>query len=391
MVLDFAFDQLHGSHKGYPNLSQYRARPYTPEWRQFDQHWPYVVPFRPIMYLDEFAIPYRIWSADHAPMHSLYPVAFSWFDFEIDYVSLIPLDTLERIRNQQLHVVFYYHEGDNPAPIRRRLDHLLQSHGVDPAASVLITANTACRAVDRCIYFDDFECWFSTLNKSQESVQSNPNKVYDFTVLSRTNKSWRACVVWDLHRDNILQNSLWSYASDMPMIDDAVDNPLEFGDRWSQVQNWLENGPYTCDGVDRTIHNDHHWINFDLYQRSRFHVVLETHMDADGSGGSFITEKTYKCIKFGQPFVLVGTPGSLAVLRDHGYRVFDHVINNAYDLETDATWRWHMIKHEIIRLLDNMPEKWLQCRSDCDHNAQLFRQRPHHAVNRLMQEITCRK
>ena len=32
--------------KIYPALAQWQARPYTAEWRQFGDHWPYTTPVR---------------------------------------------------------------------------------------------------------------------------------------------------------------------------------------------------------------------------------------------------------------------------------------------------------------------------------------------------------
>lgn len=388
-MIDFAFDHLYNPSKGYPNLSIHRPRPYTPEWRQFDQHWPNVVPLRLLMYLDDAAVPYRVWSVTDAPQGSIYAIAFSWFDFSMDYVSLVPEISKGLIRKGALKLIFYYHEGDHPGRIRSRLDDLCMIHGIDHKQTLLISSNSAAREIDNCVYFDDFECWLWSLNRSQTSMINKKCPPKDFTVLSRTNKSWRACVMHDLFSKNLLHNSLWSYASDLPMIDDPADNPLEYAAEWHHVNDFLGKGPYTCDGFDTVEQNDHHQVNDQLYLQSKFQLVLETHLDADGSGGCFITEKTYKCIKFGQPFLVIGTPGTLAMLKEHGYRVFDHVIDNRYDQEPDNTRRWHMLLDEIMRLKSRMESAWHACISDREHNARLFSQRPYIAVNNLMQEITC--
>lgn len=389
-MIDFAFDHLYDPSRGFPNLSVYRPRPFTPGWRQFDQHWPNVVPLRLIMYLDDLCVPYRTWSVDRAPVGSIYPVAFSWFDFQQDYIGLIPIGTLDRIRAGDVRLVFYYHEGDHPARIRQHLDIQCERHDLAAEQALLISANSAAADVPGCIYFDDFECWFWSLNRAQTTRTVDQCPPYDFTLLSRSNKSWRACVTHDLASQGLLDNSLWSYATDHDMIDDPADNPLEWGDRWHQVQSFLAQGPYRCDQFDSMEQNDHHWVNQNLYLDSKFHIVLETHLDADGSGGSFITEKTYKCIKYAQPFLVAGTPGTLDRLRAHGYRVFDHVLDNSYDREPNNTKRWHMLSAELARLRPQMDQAWWACREDCKYNARLFGQRPLLAVNNLMQEIACR-
>jgi len=48
-----------------------------------------------------------------------------------------------------------------------------------------------------------------------------------------------------------------------------------------------------------------------------------------------LTEKTFKPIAQGMPFVIVGTRGSLKYLRDYGFRTFDGIWDESYDLADD--------------------------------------------------------
>jgi len=388
-MIDFAFDALAPKDRGYPNLNPFRPHPFTPEWREFDQHWPNTVPLRLLLYMDHCSLPYRSWIADQAPPGSIYPIAFSWFDFEKDYVSLIPKNTLELIRHQKLNIMFYYHEGDNPLRIRQRLDQQCVDHDIDPDQTLFVGANSSSRSIANCCYFDDFECWLWALNKNQDGDICIDEPQYDFTVLSRINKTWRACIVNDLIADGSLTNSLWSYDTSLPLQDTLKDNPIQCQERWGEISDFLNRGPYRCDEFDHHQQNDHHVVNTELYHRSKFHIVLETHFDADQSGGTFLTEKTYKCIKYGQPFVIAGPPGSIDVLRQHGYRTFDHVIDHSYDTEQDNTRRWQMLRKEISRIKSQPQKIWAQCQEDFNHNRLVFSQRPQSAVNTLLEEIRC--
>jgi hypothetical protein len=101
--------------------------------------------------------------------------------------------------------------------------------------------------------------------------------------------------------------------------------------------------------------------------------VIETHFDADQSGGAFLTEKTFKPIKHGQPFVIVGAPGSLQALRNLGYRTFDHAIDNSYDLETNNTCRWQKVLQAIKKINQCDLDSWFaSCIDDLQHNQRLF-------------------
>jgi len=221
------------------------------------------------------------------------------------------------------------------------------------------------------------------------SIHLNPRH-YHFTVLNRTHKWWRATVMADMQRAGILDCSQWSYNTDQIIGDDLADNPIEIDmlELRDPVNKFLQLGPYTCDNLTADQHNDHHLHVPEHYTQSYCHVVIETHFDADQSGGAFLTEKTFKPIKHGQPFVIVGTPGSLQALRDLGYRTFDHVFDNRYDLETNNTRRWQLILNTIQQLRRQDPAVWFRaCLSDIQHNQQHFLASKQDRLNTLYDKL----
>jgi hypothetical protein len=115
--------------------------------------------------------------------------------------------------------------------------------------------------------------------------------------------------------------------------------------------------------------------------------VLETHFDADGSGGAFLTEKIFKPIKHAQPFVVVGAPGTLQALRALGYRTFDHVVDNTYDNIQNNTERWIAVKLVIEHIKKNPAEYFDQCLDDIQHNQQLFLSNKYSRLNSLLERL----
>jgi hypothetical protein len=195
----------------------------------------------------------------------------------------------------------------------------------------------------------------------------------------------------DLHHQGILDQSLWSYNTLCTIDEDENDNPLELDSQvgWrDQLKNFLASGPYVCDSQDETAHNNHRKINTDLYHNSYCHLVIETLFDVDGSHGSFLTEKTFKCIKFGQPFVIIGPVGGLEVLRNQGYRVFDHAIDNSYDEIENNTQRWFAIKNSIYKIKNQDMYRWyLSCLDDVHHNQKLFQSLSHNSLQKLAADL----
>jgi hypothetical protein len=391
-MLILVFDRMIND-RGYPNLAQHHARPYTPEWRQFDRHWPFVVPLRLTMYLNHAGISYQCLPTNQA-QSGWYPVCISWFDFSIDYVNLIPAATQEKIRDKKIRVMFYYHEGDNPQRIRDRLDHLCQIHDLNERQFLLISGNSAANHVPNSVYFNDLECFFRYVNRDQHpniSKITDSDREFNFTALSRNHKWWRATAMADLHRYGVLDRSLWSYRSDFSVQDSPEDNPISTSEIFGledYLTIFLKNGPYMCDDVSTSKQIDFHDVNTDLHYRSYWNIITETHFDADQSGGTFLTEKTFKPIKYGQPFVLVGPPGSLAELRSQGYRVFDDVLDNSYDLIADNTKRWCAVRDLVIEISCRGPHSlWKNCIEDVLWNRELFESRRETAVNTLLEKL----
>ena len=69
-----------------------------------------------------------------------------------------------------------------------------------------------------------------------------------------------------------------------------------------------------------------------------------------------LTEKTFKAIALEMPFVLVATAGSLAYLREYGFRTFDSVFDESYDLESNDMQRIEQVT-TLLKSLDQMSVK----------------------------------
>lgn len=385
-MIDFCYDSLGKHGIGYPNLAQPNLQP-----TEFDIIYPRAIAFRPNMYFWLADASWNVHLVESAPNGSWYPVALGWHDFDCDYFSLMSSRLLERVRSNEIRILFYYHEGDNPERIQTRLDALCYQHQL-PLNYLFISANSAADRFSRTFYFPDHEIFFKYVNRRQAFTDINKNpRSYKFTALNRSHKWWRATIMSDLHRHGLLQDSIWSYNTTITVNDSEENNPISIlaDPKWlASMRKFVANGPYFCDGPEDDKHNDHRHVNTSLYLDSYCHIVIETLFDVDQSRGAFLTEKTYKCIKFGQPFVIVGAAGSLQALRDAGYRVFDHAIDNGYDLIEDNTERWFAVKETIKKISSGDMHQWyLSCTNDLEHNQKLYQQKIQPSLNRLIQKL----
>lgn len=378
----------------YPAFAEWQGRPFHPSWREFDQHWPWTIPFRLEEYARSYGIDINVYASDMpVPDNTWYPIALGFFSFDIDYFSLVPATTLDRARRGDFKILFYYHEGDNPHRIKQRLDLLCAQHCMPTGCYVFVSGNTVASQLPGFAWFADFELWYWHRNRPFAALDYRSDaRPCDFTVLVRGHRSWRMAAMADLDRQGLLDGSLWSYGE--PGDFDDAECPIQVdsitGLR-AHIDRFQHKIPHRCDDLTSGEHNDHSRGQAHLYTDSYVHVVLETHFDADQSGGAFVTEKTFKPIKHAQPFVVVSGPGHLQALRDLGYRVFDRVWDNTYDTIEDATQRWQA----ITELLTWMRAQGLDkisalCRDDAEHNQQLFQSLKQHRLNTLIEALNAK-
>jgi hypothetical protein len=78
-----------------------------------------------------------------------------------------------------------------------------------------------------------------------------------------------------------------------------------------------------------------------------------------------LTEKTFKAIALGMPFVLVAAAGSLEYLREYGFRTFDLIWDESYDDETDDFLRLEKVMTLLSSISAMTPGELAQLHRHC--------------------------
>ena len=368
--------------KIYPALAQTQSR-------DFDRCYPYTVPLRLQEYCITHGVELNIVDIDSEwPSDAFYPVGLGFFDFDIDYFELMPERICAGLFFENVRVLFYYHEGDNPGHIKNRLDELCTKHNLRNNCYQFVSGNTASKQLENFVYFADFELWYYQRNRASPTLKIHHEpREREFTVLNRLHKSWRALAMADLKHNGILDNSYWSYCETGEFV--GQDCAIEIDDisgLRTRTEKFLQSAPYISDQLDHDQRNDHSILIPKYHNNSYCSIVMETHFDIEQTG-TFLTEKTFKPIKHGQMFFIAGPAGSLQVLRDLGYRVFDSVLDNSYDLESNATQRWMALTRSIFFTQPDLPQLFELCRADIEHNQQLFQANKTDRLNSLIKDI----
>lgn len=139
-------------------------------------------------------------------------------------------------------------------------------------------------------------------------------------------------------------------AENIPILDATL--PLQT--RYPDIQTVFAAQPLPLNFKNETDHPMHScWLSlFDQSAESLLYLVTET--VATGRR-HHLTEKTFKPIALGMPFIIVGTQGSLRYLRSYGFRTFGDLWDESYDEEPDDHKRIEKIAR-VLELLESLEE-----------------------------------
>ena len=109
------------------------------------------------------------------------------------------------------------------------------------------------------------------------------------------------------------------------------------------------------------------------YTGTEIEIVLETLFD---DNRLHLTEKSLRPIACGQPFLVAATHGSLQYLRDYGFRTFDTVWDESYDLITDPATRLEAVVKTMKTIsqwdANTKEKKMQQAKEIADYNRRWF-------------------
>lgn len=185
----------------------------------------------------------------------------------------------------------------------------------------------------------------------------NNKEVKDFSSLNRTMRQHRIDHLAQIIVDGVMSKGLVSgYSSNDP------DNPHRSQPKqlYTNLSDELYSGilnrylPVTIDSSFERMHETpdtdpdtifNHWI----YKNSLLSFVTET---AFHHLGAFITEKTFKPIAAGHPFIIMGQYRILEILRNMGYMTNFKGIDQSYDNIADPFKRFAAVHNSLKKWVD---------------------------------------
>lgn len=303
-------------------------------------------------------------------------------DFEIINISDGVIDRIkERLDNYVPNgkkIIFVRpHEIYTPESLISLISDFLDKHNIQDASIILnnyyvqedITKLPTMNII-WCDYFLLYTEFLHRVHGQRHNLKFQPNAEKDFRmVIGKPDKPNRANLLVELYSQGLLGNTYTSILCEDKYLKKLANHTM-FNDEYSykalskynkSIDNieykQLDNLNLHCQGFpyDETKFTD-----------SKFSIVPET----TSYDHVFITEKTYYAIYNNHPFVICSTPGTLAELKKLGYKTFDSVIDESYDLCDDIVRRMKMIGRSASQLLNEIHNPLVK--DIVDFNYELF-------------------
>ena len=230
--------------------------------------------------------------------------------------------------------------------------------------------------------------YFSNICEYDENIQAaecsdqvyTASKPYDFLFLNGRLRPHRYYLINLLRDRGLLEKALWTCLQtevDMPWssrLDLSIfsgQEPIRFLPACYEIDRAVPNldQPIPSRDVKHFLFNNT-WgdaiVNPRCYIDTSFSVVTETIYDYPYS---FRTEKIWKPMIMGHPWIAVANAGYYRDIRNLGFRTFDHIIDEGFDVIDDPTDRIKRISDVIADVVNNGAVSFLAAaREVCKYN-----------------------
>jgi hypothetical protein len=206
--------------------------------------------------------------------------------------------------------------------------------------------------------------YFEPWNRYDDSdiVKFNPiDDKYLFLSYNRNPRPQRVQLLLIMLKENLFHRG-WISMNELiypPMPDDDIND-----------FNYLkDNAPFVIDSRFDLFYNLAINITKEDYEKTFISLITESLADDDTL---FFSEKIWKPIMVGHPFILYGNQYSLKLLKEWGFKTFDKWIDESYDNEPDRVIRARMIVKELKKFENKSIEELKMIREDmnevCGYN-----------------------
>ena len=192
-----------------------------------------------------------------------------------------------------------------------------------------------------------------------EKIYNTKDKPYKFLFLNKMNRLHRKLMIEKLANTNQLKDALWSDLSN------NISLPQHYKDFYNNnlPDLTINQTQHIADWADGTV-------NPALYRDTYFSIITETNYEYSLR---YFTEKIYKSILIGHPFIVVSCAGFYKNLHNQGYKTFGNLIDERFDNTIDLSLRIQQISNSVNTLCkQNLDEFLAEAKEICCYNQQIY-------------------
>jgi hypothetical protein len=282
-------------------------------------------------------------------------------DFMMRVIAYVR-DNKTAFTNKTLIPVFIDHlEGNNG--VAERVDYFVKTfYGAVP--TFLINADYRLNNRQNLFEFMYVDQWAHHVLPEANVVGYEQNKLY--INLNRVAREHRCSLLQSIINNNMLADGYTTWANTgNAYARYLAENPNSTINRYTYD---------TLDVEDITAANPTAIIPLEYCKKSFVYLVTETHINTEQL---FISEKSYKPISIGMPFMILGNPGTLDLLRTKGYITFNKWFNENYDLVLPLDCRIKIMIENLNFIKGLTNEQRINLRQEmmpiCRHNMDVYK------------------
>jgi len=308
---------------------------------------------------------------------------FSNLDFDLHYVSSM-LDESPyyhissdgtKIDNSKHSILFFDQE-----PIHPELIHYVRSAAdwyFTPGRRFFVTSEKS-NTVDRythgmnaqSIYYFFHAIaaneWYHQYRWRKPVYKDHQHLYISYNNLVNPYRAHRIDLLCRLYSKNLIDQGLVSFNSPgqkylAKIVDECTWYSTKSRDLFQQHTHQLTNRTIDTDSIDGFLSAT---IDVDHSTQCLLQIVTETDFYKDKL---HLTEKVFKPIVSGQPFMLLAGRGNLAYLREYGFKTFDDYWDESYDDISDPGDRVGAVVNQLERLANMSHTQQQSMRQDMQH------------------------
>jgi len=227
--------------------------------------------------------------------------------------------------------MFYFNGSDDPSvDIRPVLMRQIIKHDITIKEVRFIIANKNAELMEPCIYFPNDEVGYRYDNLISDTYCTSINeeeRSKKFTCLTDEDRPFCKLFSGSLWYHGLTEYGHFGYDNKQPAIepvglDKEIAEVRHLAEHWAGAATLMDMFDLQTPLQPQTLDPE------ELYQDAYWSFVMESNFNKRKLS---LTHRTFAPIMNLQPFVIVGAPGSLQLLRDLGYQTFGNYINEEYD------------------------------------------------------------